>query len=238
MGCKSLRKLHFPDSLTQLSEHAFSNCTALQEVVFSPKLTKIPQYCFAGCTALEKIELPEALRELGRWAFNGGLGGTKEFFIPKHVEKIGENALTIRSLEKFTVDPENPYFHTRDGVLFQNSPRKLVRYPAAKAGAYTIPGDVERVAEGAFNGSSELTSLVLSDSIQGVSRDSFQNCPKLTEVFLPPMCRSFPLSTLGGCKELEKVTVMDPTADLQLGASKSKSFPKLVIYGAKYSPIH
>ena len=54
--------------------------------------------------------------------------------IGKNVRSIGENAFTrCAALERIEVDPENEYFTSIDGVLFDKEVKTVIAYPGGKA---------------------------------------------------------------------------------------------------------
>jgi len=76
----------------------------------------------------------------------------KEIRIPKTLTRIGEAAFgTFINLEKYVVDPGNPnYCSDADGVLFNKDKTKLLFYPTARQGEYTIPSTVTYIGKMAF----------------------------------------------------------------------------------------
>lgn len=78
--------------------------------------------------------------------------GTTSLSIPKTVKYICDGALICRALEAFTVDEENGFFCSVDGVLFTKSMKTIVSYPVAKQGEeYHIPDECVQTAHGAFS---------------------------------------------------------------------------------------
>lgn len=71
--------------------------------------------------------------------------------IPKSVELIWDDAFNIQTLKSITVDPDNAYYASLDGVLFTKDLTTLVKYPSAKEGSsYTLPDETVQIAAYAF----------------------------------------------------------------------------------------
>ena len=65
--------------------------------------------------------------------------------IPKTVRYISSYALDSYNLENITVDPENPYFTSKDGVLFDKSCEMIIAVPAAIK-SVTVPATVSDIS--------------------------------------------------------------------------------------------
>lgn len=57
MGCKELKTITLPKSITVIHEKAFSNCTNLDSFSI-PGVASIESEAFYGCTSLEHITIP------------------------------------------------------------------------------------------------------------------------------------------------------------------------------------
>lgn len=85
-------------------------------------------------------------------------------------------------LTEITVDEENKQLSAADGVLFSQNGQRLLAYPRAKEGEYTLPDSVLFIADKAFEKASGLTELTISDSLLNVGMSAFVNCTGLTEI--------------------------------------------------------
>ncbi len=112
------------------------------------------------------------LTEIASTAFPNGMSNTI-LEIPANITSIEDGAFAnCTLLTTFEVAEGNKNYSSVDGVLFEKvetseqtfSIRKLVAYPADKAGAkYIIPADVEEIATNAFSGVSETLVLEASE---------------------------------------------------------------------------
>ena len=78
--------------------------------------------------------------------------------------------------------PQNPAFCSREGVLFNRDQTTLIRCPAGKSGAYTIPDGVTRIENYAFGQCQRLTRVTIPDSVAYLGQNAFSGCDRLTEV--------------------------------------------------------
>ena len=87
-------------------------------------------------------------------------------------------------LTHFTVRPENPFFASEEGVLFNKGKRVLLYYPFARQGDYTIPDTVVEIGEEAFNRCRNLTSIIIPNSVTKIGGGAF-TLSGITSLFIP-----------------------------------------------------
>ena len=91
--------------------------------------------------------------------------------IPKTVRFIWDEAFRSNSLENIYVSEDNPYFTSRDGVLFTKSLYTLIQYPFAnKRTEYVIPDEVVFIGAHSFDSGEKLflEQLVIGKNVGGV----------------------------------------------------------------------
>ena len=158
-----------------------------------------------------------------------------EIVLGKNVPPFNISGVFGYKVAKVTIDPANTNYKEQDSVLYSADGKKLVFYPAAKAGAFTIPDGVEEIASSAFKYSSGLTSVTIPSSVTKIDDSAFANCSKLKSVIFaaekeggqtneltiasnafsgsalvsiafPDRLTSLADSVLSGCKSLTSVT--------------------------------
>lgn len=181
----NLRKITLPDTVQAIDLAAFASCQELSQVTFGAdsKCTVLGGYAFSGTRMLKQIKVPDSVRSFGELCFYQS--GLEEIEIGAGLTEIGEGALSYcQNLQDITVDKENTVFGSYDGVLFNAEKTKLMFYPAAKTGAYTLPKTTEMIAGYAFAGASKLTEVTLNDGLIEIGRYAFSDCESLqTPVF-------------------------------------------------------
>ena len=73
--CKKLNRITIPDSVSEIGEGAFCNCVLLDEVEIPDSVEKIDDCAFRGCASLEKVIIPSSVKDLG-WGLFDGCEGT------------------------------------------------------------------------------------------------------------------------------------------------------------------
>ncbi len=68
LGCKSSI---IPNSVTKISDSAFSGCVGLTRINIPDSVESIGKYAFSGCSGLTNITIPNSVTSIGESAFNG-----------------------------------------------------------------------------------------------------------------------------------------------------------------------
>lgn len=197
----NFEEVEFPDTIVSIGAYAFRNCENLRNVIGlenCTELTEIKEETFRGCKELELIILPEGLKTIGPLAFGNcyaaletvnipstvtsiKLGAfwncmsIKEMNIPKSTQYIGDAAFDFcMDLEGISVDPENPYWCSVDGVLYSKDMKTLHTYVSGKRDAeFTIPDGVTTISYRAFSLPMHLKTLVIPSSVTEIGIEAF-----------------------------------------------------------------
>ena len=108
----------------------------------------------------------------------------KTLIIPETVKSI-EVPYMVADFESFKVDENNPYFASRDGVLYSKDNKILIAYPRSKPdNDFTIPAEVEIVADDAFRRNLYLENITISSNVKQLGNYAFYSCRRLTNLTL------------------------------------------------------
>lgn len=94
--------------------------------------------------------------------------------IPDRVTTVfGLNFTDCSKLTSISVSDGNQYFSSENGVMFNKDKTQLVRYPTGKKDTlYTIPDGVTEILDFAFSGCSNLTGIVIPQSVTAIATES------------------------------------------------------------------
>jgi hypothetical protein len=101
--------------------------------------------------------------------------------LPATVVAVGRALWRVPNLTAIRVAPENPALTAVDGVLFDQALTRLIQYPSARPGDYTVPGSVRTLVGGCFSFSSELTALAIPAGVAVIETGNFYSSRKLRE---------------------------------------------------------
>ena len=152
--------------------------------------------------------------------------------IPRTVTKIKSDAFgKCPHLERITVDPFNPVYTAKDGILYERWTKTLFYCPPCIE-KVEVPGHIRSIGHSAFRNSHALREVILPDKLREIRPFAFDGCTALQEIRIPPEIREIwgtafshsglthlelppvrciNIAAFAGCKSLESVTIAEGT---------------------------
>ncbi len=131
----------------------------------------------------------------------------------------------------FEVDEDNPYFTTRDGVLFSKDMKTLVAFPKKEEDyGYFIPEGVLCIGVSAFQNQTHLVSIHIPNSVETIETHAFLNCTGLKNVVLPQSLKN--LAGFTNCYNIESFCISEENPQYTTidGVLFSKDMKRLLHY--------
>jgi len=206
--------------VTGIGSEAFIYCGDLAEVTLPGSVTNIGDGAFYGCIGLTSVTLPFGLTGIGEQAFRwcmslGSIG------VPASVSSIGDLAFnSCESLLAISVDPLNPNYSSRDGILFNKSQTTLLVFPGGQGGSVSIPDGVVTIGTTAFASCPMLSEVVIPGSVGSIEDGAFADCYGLTGVILPEGITNIGNYAFVSCYNLAQVALPGSLTWLQQGVFK------------------
>ncbi len=211
-----------PTTVKTIADSAFEHCHKVTEVDLSKTVT-IGAKAFADCSAITSVTLPNTVTEIGANAFLR-CTALASFQIGSGLRYLGaQGSLNNDVFEGCgalaTITGSSSYYHTIDNVLFNSTEKQLLFCPRTKAGRYTLPATVTKIADKAFAGCTELTGIVLPafeaatantpqyDGLARIESFAFAGCTKLTSVSIPATVTAIGSGAFADCTALTSITV-------------------------------
>jgi len=160
---------------------------------------------FTDAAGLTGVTIPDGVISIGNHAFEGS--GLTSVTIPASVTSIGSNPFMLCPLSHIGVSPDNPIFQQLDGVLLDKQQRRLVAYPMAREGTYTIPEGVQHIGDIAFAYCHNLTGVTIPASVTSIGLGAFMSCTGLTSITIPNSVTSIDDHAFNYCTGLTSVTI-------------------------------
>ncbi len=205
-NCINLKEVVVNDAMGVVDAGAFKGCKSLKSIDFSnATVATIGYEAFSGCTALAEIKLCETLSDIGDYAFADT--NIKSLDFMKNVSAFGTNALlNVDIFEGFNVVDNNKTFKSVDGVLYNKDGDSIVKFPAAKTGAYEIPAEVKSINDSAFCGS-KLSAITFAEdsALEYIGISAFENS-EIESITIPEKATKLNTATFKNAKKLSKIT--------------------------------
>ena len=172
-----------PTSVTNIADSAFDFCTYLTKLIIGTNVISIGTNVFHQCELVANLSIGTNVTSIGDAAFIF-CSGLTNVTIPASVTNFGVNVFgACRALTNFTVSPQNAYYASSNGVVFNKSLTTLLEYPAGKKGNYTISNYVTSIGPYAFFDSSYLTNLTIGNGVTNIGDYAFYGVTMISTIF-------------------------------------------------------
>ncbi len=111
-------------------------------------------------------------------------------------------------LKSITVDNNNKFYYSEDGVLFNKEKTKLIQYPVGNnRGEYIIPNGVETISGNAFKGCTSLKNVSIPEGVESIGIFAFWNCENMDNIEIPKSVKRIDDYAFYSCGSLSSVTL-------------------------------
>lgn len=207
IGCSKLTRVNLPDRITSMGGGCFTGCSNLTNIILPNGITNLKTLSsadsitatnasgnsvdygaevgfFEKCSNLGSIIIPDSVQNIDKKTFKG-CDSLSEITIGAGIESLGAVDLASTILKKINVSEENPVYSSQDGILFDKSMTRLIRYTVScETVKYIIPSTVTEVDKNAFAGSKNLTYIVFPESVSVIPQGVFDNCGSLKKIMI------------------------------------------------------
>ena len=212
-----------PDYIKCIGDYAFSYNDNITSVTINSKVKKIGKYSFYRCKNLKKVSIEEGIEVIGRSAF-AECFELKNARIPSTVKELGVQAFEPSSATQDTNSGTSEGLVISDGVLLSGKDAK---------GDVVIPDGVTKIAERAFFGNQNITSVKIPNTVTEMGWISFAGS-SIKSVIIPGSIKNISKTAFEHCINLENVEIGDGvqtienTAFSQCGKIKEINLPSSV----------
>lgn len=163
-NCRKLNSIVFTQgyAITKIGESAFLNCLELESFVFCECTTSVDDYAFSG-SGLTEIDVYSTTVTFGNEVF---LGVPAEMIMYGYLNSTAEQ-YAKKTMIFFVPFDEEDVFAIQDGIL--------VDY-IGMGGNIVIPEGVSSIAVDAFQGRSDITGVLLPNSLTELYPEAFAPC--------------------------------------------------------------
>jgi hypothetical protein len=226
-----------PASVTSIGDAAFEECGSLTNVTIGTNVTCIGNNTFNSCASLTDITIPNSVTNIGSDAFYY-CGSVASVVIGPNVVNIGSGAFAdCQSLIAITVDEQNTFYSSVNGLLFDKPQTTLIQAPGGIAGSYAIPASVTGIGDEAFSFCLNLTDITMPNSVTNIGSEAFSYCTSLTNVTMGTNVTSIGDYAFYVCSGLTRLTVPNGVISIGDGAFDSCGNLTNITMGTKVTSI-
>ncbi len=230
--------ISFPSSLTSLGGNAFGGCTALTSVTIPPTLTTVGNVAFTGCTSLTTIVIQAYMSGFaGSFPINNAnmsitfdyaniipnsacqnKTNLKTLIIGNSITAIGTSSFSGTGITSVTIPASvatvgNSAFAScgslNNIVVRQNYSNYSSIFTSTNAANTSVTFDYAgAVPASACTNKTGITSLIMSNSINGIGTSAFSGCTGLTNIIIPASVTSIGASAFNACTNLNTVSFL------------------------------
>lgn len=210
-GNRTLRNIHLPEEMEQVSREAFADCKNLQFAFLPDGIKTIGEQAFRGCHNLQGGNLfPSSLQRIGAGAFYECASLDGVVTLPNQVEMIPAACFfRCESLKYIAFNPTCRYIGL--GAFIGCTGLEELVLPEAlqgmDTGAFSGCTSIQRtdlskcqltiIPSYAFSGCSQLREVVLPSVCARIGKESFSYCPNLTSIAKPDSISIHPEAFIG-----------------------------------------
>lgn len=218
--------LHGKD-VTVIGDYAFIDAHQLKEISLFEGILHIGDFSFVR-TSLSEIIVPNSVTAIENSAFadnqkleKAHLGSGVEFITSNASFYHGHNSFqNCPQLREITVDENNKYFSSYNGMLYDKAQMILCAVPGGKTSLQEsdFSKNVSMIASYAAVGA-RLTEVVLPSTVSIAEEGCFQGCDKLISFTVKSHAIDFRPNTFDDCMLLEHLFLYQYYPDKNLGDS-------------------
>ncbi len=209
LECSNLRKIILPSSIKCIDELAFYNCKSLQSISIPESVTSIRGEAFENCDSITTLTVPKNVTDIAIGAFG-----------------------SCFSLISIKVDPNNQYYSSVNGILFNKDKSEIVQVPGGSPMTnYNISREIKNIKADAFDGVLSLVSLTVDNDNENYSAENgilfnkdktvlikMPASSPYTEYAIPQTVNVISFNAFRYSKNLESVSLPDNLRTLETGA--------------------
>lgn len=201
---ENLIAVDLADTVSIISDEAFTDRPDLAEFKLPAALTTIGREAFLNCKGIEKFSIPASVTSIGESAF-GGCG----------------------ALQTIEVDPGNTHYEVRGNCLIEKDTGRIKG--AGHNPVIPQDGSITGLTPHCFSQNQTLTTLTIPEGVTIVSSNLCNWCTNLTDVYLPESVTEIAATAFGWCSSLKNINLPSKLTKIKTYAFNGTDIKEIVI---------
>ena len=176
---------NFPNCVKEIGNYSFYSCDNITYLDIPSTLTKIGDCAFYECENLTSMSDTKNITSIGEEAFCNTPIVT--FKIGSKLKEIGKNTFYNNpALKEFIVDSNNPYYSSKDGILYNKDKTIIICYPPAKeTSTLVITSDILDFKDAFAYSNPYITEIVIKEGVLTIPDNAFTGLYKVETITIP-----------------------------------------------------
>ena len=191
------------------AHHLYLNGSEVTNLIIPSTITKINDSAFYGCDGLTAIEIPNSVTSIGCGAFEG-CSGLTAVSIGNSVTSIGQSAFYgCDGLTRVDITDLEWWCNIFFGGYGAN-PLKYAHHLYLNGSEITnliLPNTITKINDYAFEGCDGLTAVEIPNSVTSIGEFAFNLCRSLTAIEIPNSVTSIGESAFNLCRSLTAIEI-------------------------------
>lgn len=248
-NCKKLKTVKLGDSLKTIGGYCFTN-TSVKEITIPGKVKTIGGAAFYDCkklttvtlgksvktinwsafenTKIKKITIPNSVKEIGSSAF-GNCKKLKKVSIGSGLKDLEANVFyDCNKLDDVSISAKNKNLSCDGSAIYRKTDNSTILYFKQGQLGYIVKDGTKTIENPTFStntAASSLKTLILPNSVTGLTYDNFFSCvnlTSLTSITLPNKTQGVKWDTFYNSKKLVSVTIPKTVTRISYNAFNNK----------------
>ena len=200
-GCKNLKNIIIPDSVSNIDSYAFEDCDNLIENESGVFYVGKWVVGFDDSTAI--VSIREGTVGIAEYSFYY-TGKLRSLTLPNSITYICGSAFVGCSGLQYNL--YNNGYYLGNG---NNPYLALVKLKDNTISEFDIYTNAKFILSSAFSGCANLTNITIPDGVTSIGNHAFYDCANLTSIAIPYSVTSIGDYAFYGCKNLTSITIPD-----------------------------
>lgn len=210
-GCRSLKKISFPNSIQYVGSGVLVNTPIIEEqsnytdgilyvdhiavradkenasgnILIQEGTKVIADAAFENCHKIDSITFPDSIEAIQDFAF-WDCSSMQKVHLGANIKTIGFAAFSgCDELERFSLSDNNRYFSLENGILLNKERTKVIKCPDKKTGVVILPESVQSINPHSFWWCQAISEVVIPESCSYIGESAFAYCCNLVNISLP-----------------------------------------------------